>query len=132
MSKPTTSDLAAAIEPAGTNFLHIILPWGKYSYEQLPMGITKSSDIFQRAMNDILGNLEYVQVYLDDILILSNDQDTFEDQKTLFSRLQNMGMKVNLLKTEYFKEELEHLGYSLTPHSIKPLPKKVEVISCIL
>ena len=113
-----------------------ILPWGKYSYERLPMGIATSPDIFQKAMNDIFGDLDYVLVYLDDILILSNDQDTFEDHlkkvQVVFSRLHKMGMKVNLLKTEFFKDELEYLGYLLTPHGIKPLPKKVEAISRIL
>ena len=43
-----------------------------------------------------------------------------------------MGMKVNLMKTEFFKNELKYLGYLLTPKGIKPLPKKVEAISCIL
>ena len=43
------------------------------------MGIATSPDTFQKAMNYIFGDLEYVLVYLDDILILSNDQDTFED-----------------------------------------------------
>ena len=113
-----------------------VLPWGKYSYERLPMGIATSPDIFQKAMNDIFGDLPYVLVSLDDILILSNDQDTFEDHlkkvKTVFARLHKMGMKVNLLKTEFFKDEIEYLGYLLTPKGIKPLPKKVEAISRIL
>ena len=43
-----------------------------------------------------------------------------------------MGMEVNLLKTEFFKDKLEYLGYLMTPHGIKPLPKKVEAISRIL
>ena len=43
-----------------------------------------------------------------------------------------MGMKVNFFKTEFFKDELEYLGYLLTPHSIKTLPKKVAAISRIL
>ena len=110
-----------------------ILPWGKYSYERLPMGIATSPDIFQKAMNDIFGDLDYVLVYLDDILILSNEEDSFEDHlekvKVVFSRLHKMGMKVNLMKTEFFKNELEYLGYLLTPQGIKPLPKKVEAIS---
>ena len=74
-----------------------------------------------------ISDLDYVLVYLDDILILSNDQDTFEEHlkkvQVVFSRLHKMGMKVNLLKTEFFKDELEYLGYLLTPHGIKPLPK---------
>jgi len=113
-----------------------VLPWGKYSYERLPMGIATSPDIFQKAMNDIFGDLDYVLVYLDDILILSNDEDTFAQHldkvKTVFARLHHMGMKVNLQKTEFFKQELEYLGYLLTPHGIKPLPKKVEAITRIL
>ena len=56
-----------------------ILPWGKYSYKRLPMGIATSPDIFQKAMNDIFGDLDCVLVYLDDILILSNEEDLFQD-----------------------------------------------------
>ena len=29
------------------------LPWGKYRYRKLPMGIASSPDIFQSVMNDI-------------------------------------------------------------------------------
>ena len=41
-------------------------------------------------------------------------------------------MKVNLVKTEFFKSELEYLGYLLTPQGIQPQPKKVEAISRLL
>ena len=34
-----------------------ILPWGKYQYKRLPMGIKNSPDIFQAIMQDILGDL---------------------------------------------------------------------------
>ena len=55
------------------------------------MGIATVPDIFQKAMNDIFGNLDYVIVYLDDILILSNEEDSFEDHlekvKVVSSRL---------------------------------------------
>jgi hypothetical protein len=43
-----------------------------------------------------------------------------------------MGMKINLLKTEFFKDELEYLGCLLTPSGVQPQPKKVEAISHIL
>ena len=113
-----------------------ILPWGKYSYKRLPMGIATSPDVFQKAMNDICGDLPYVIAYLDDILILSDQDDSFEDHltkvKTVFKRLHSMGMKVNLHKTEFFQSKLEYLGYELTPAGIKPQPKKVEAISRIL
>ena len=43
-----------------------------------------------------------------------------------------MGMKVNLAKSAFFKTTLDYLGYTLTPHSITPQPKKVEVIKRML
>ena len=47
-----------------------ILPWGKYAYQRLPMGVACAPDIFQSIMMDMLGDLDYVLVYIDDILFL--------------------------------------------------------------
>jgi hypothetical protein len=38
----------------------IVLPWGKYEYQKLPMGLCNSPDIFQEKMSTLLGDLEYV------------------------------------------------------------------------
>jgi hypothetical protein len=54
-----------------------ILPWGKYQYKRLPMGVKVSPDIFQRIMFELLGDIPNIQVYLDDIIITSNG--TFEE-----------------------------------------------------
>ena len=55
-----------------------------------------TNDIFQKALNDILGDLGYVLVYLDDIVKLSKDEDSFKDHltkiNTVFSQLHKMGM----------------------------------------
>jgi hypothetical protein len=63
-----------------------ILPWGKYHYKRLPMGIKNIPDIFQAVINDLLGDLDYVQVYLDDILITSGGsfQDHLKKLKVVF------------------------------------------------
>lgn len=49
----------------------IVLPFGKYEYTVLPMGIKVAGDIFQQRMNDLLGHLPYVRCYLDDVLIVT-------------------------------------------------------------
>ncbi len=38
----------------------IIFPWGKYSYNRLPMGFGGSADIFQAQMMDLMASLDYV------------------------------------------------------------------------
>ena len=47
----------------------ILLPWGKYSYMRLPMGISGAPEIFQEKMAGLMEELEYVKAYLDDLLI---------------------------------------------------------------
>ena len=49
-----------------------VMPWGIYQYKVLPMGISNAPDIFQSIMMRLLGDLEYVHVYMDDILITSS------------------------------------------------------------
>ena len=34
-----------------SNLCTIILPWGKYRYKRLPMGVANSPDIFKQKMN---------------------------------------------------------------------------------
>ena len=47
----------------------IILPWGKYRYKYLPMGVTNSPEIFQQKMNNLFHGYEFIRVYIDNILV---------------------------------------------------------------
>ena len=38
----------------------IVLPWGKYKYLKLPMGLCNSLDIFQEKMNELFLGFGYV------------------------------------------------------------------------
>jgi Cdc6-like AAA superfamily ATPase len=113
-----------------------ILPWGKFSYAKLPMGLCNSPNIFQAIMNELLGDLSYVLVYLDDILILNTKDETTDDHlrkiKEVLARLENVGFAVNLRKSFFMQKELDYLGYTLTPNGIRPQTKKVEAINRIM
>ena len=72
-----------------------ILPWGKYSYKRLPMGLASAPDIFQSIMTDLFGDLDYVLVYIDNILVVQQKHETEEDHlqkvETVLERLENKG-----------------------------------------
>jgi hypothetical protein len=74
--------------------------------------------------------LEFVRVYLGDLLVIS--KSTFEDhlQKVdqVLGKLTEAGLKGNLKKCTLAKTETEYLGYIVTRDGIKPQPKKVEAI----
>ena len=87
-----------------------VLPWGKYRYKRLPMGVHNSPDIFQQIMNELLGDLDYVSTYLDDILILSDG--TFEDHMTklmvVLRRLEKANFRANVKKCFFARQELDY------------------------
>jgi hypothetical protein len=111
----------------------IILPWGKYSYLRLPMGIAGSPDIFQERMTSLMDTLDYIRVYIDDLLILS--KDSFDDHlsklREVLRRLQAAKLRVNAAKSIFGSDEIEYLGYTLTRDGIRPQRKKVDAILAI-
>ncbi len=65
---------AFRLDAHASEMCKIIFPWEKYSYNRLPMGFGGSADIFQAQMMDLMASLDYVQVYIDDLLIITRGQ----------------------------------------------------------
>ena len=63
--------------PFSKRLCTIVTPWGKYEYQCLPMGLCNSPDIFQECMFELFSDLEYVQAYINDLLVMSCS--TFEE-----------------------------------------------------
>ena len=128
------------LTPFSSRLCTIVLPWGKYEYLRLPMGLKNSPDIFQEKMSDLMAGLEFVRVYIDDMLCITNrnkdveetDQEVWnrhlEQLEKVFERLKQAGLKVNAKKSFFGVQELEYLGYWVTRDGIQPLPKKVQAI----
>lgn len=57
------------LDEASQNYTIFNTPFGRYKYRRLPMGITSAPEIYQRAMNDMFGDIEGVEIIMDDILI---------------------------------------------------------------
>lgn len=118
------------LDPDAQNLCTIVLPWGKYKYKRLPMGLAGSPDIFQEKMSHLMRGLDFVRVYLDDVLIISTS--TFEEHlrkvEQCFLRIAKAGLKINPDKSFFGKKEIEYLGYWVTQSGIQPQVKKVQSI----
>ncbi|KAG8182876.1 hypothetical protein JTE90_024619 [Oedothorax gibbosus] len=53
----------------------ICTPFGLFEFPFLNFGLCGAAQTFQRFMNEILGNLDFCYVYLDDILIFSSSEE---------------------------------------------------------
>jgi hypothetical protein len=58
------------LDPTASEMCAIIFPWGKYSYKRLPLGFGGSANMFQAQIMDLMASLEFVQAYMDDLLII--------------------------------------------------------------
>ena len=78
----------------------IVLPWGKYEYQKLPMGLCNSPDIFQEKMSELFIGFENVRVYIDDLLIISKGsfEEHLEQLKQVLKILQEKGWRSMQIK----------------------------------
>uniref|UniRef100_A0AAV1U4K5 RNA-directed DNA polymerase n=1 Tax=Peronospora matthiolae TaxID=2874970 RepID=A0AAV1U4K5_9STRA len=108
------------------------LPFGKYQYKRLPMGISTAPDEYQACMEKIFGDLAFVVVYLDDILVYSDSEEThLEHLHIVFKRLTKYGVTLNGKKCHILRQSVDYLGFTLTSQGIQPQQKKIQAIQQI-
>ncbi|UYV77011.1 hypothetical protein LAZ67_14002809, partial [Cordylochernes scorpioides] len=107
----------------------IITPFGLFEFNVMSFGLRNATATFQRFMHEVLRNLDFAFVYLDDILVASKtEEEHYSHLETLFSRLNSYGLRINLSKSKFLVQEIDFLGYLITSHGVKTLPTKVKAI----
>ncbi len=89
-----------------------------------------SADIFQAQMMGPMASLDYVQAYIDYLLVITrwSIEDHISKIEAVLIRLCDAGPKVNVAKSFFCTHEIEYLGYFLTREGIKPQIKKVQAV----
>lgn len=107
----------------------IITPFGLFEFPRMPFGLRNAAQTFQRFMDSLFRDLDFVFVYVDDCLIASENEITHIQQlDTVFRRLQENGITINLEKCDFLKNEMDFLGYHITSQGIRPTEEKYKAI----
>ena len=97
------------------NLYTTILPSVKFKYKKLPTGISSAPDIFQEVTSRLLENLDYVTVYIDDILTIQKEEESDESHleklAAVLRKVEKVSCKANLKKSFFMQEEIEYLGH---------------------
>ncbi|GBN23515.1 Retrovirus-related Pol polyprotein from transposon opus [Araneus ventricosus] len=94
----------------------------------MSFGLKNAPATFQRFIHEVLRGLDFVFPHLDDMLIPSKSNQEHEIHLNLaFERLNTFGLRINISKSVFAVEEIEFLGYLITPQSSRPLPDKVRM-----
>jgi len=108
-----------------------ITPFGQYTSNVLLFGSTNAPSDFQEFMTSILSDLIGVSVlvYLDDIIIYSENPENHEDHvRSVLDRLRANKLYCNLPKCQFNLKSVIYLGYVITPEGIYMDTSKVDSI----
>lgn len=107
----------------------IITPFGLIEFLRMNFGLKNAAQSFQRFVDSVFRDLNYVFKYVDDFLIASSDEEEHASHlREIFRRLDHYGIAINPDKCVFGVRELDFLGYHLTPEGITPLEARIKSI----
>lgn len=102
---------------------------GLFAYTRLVFGLSSAPAIFQRVMEGLLAGIGGVLCLLDDVLITGQDRfQHLERLHQVLQRLQDAGLVLQKEKCEFFKNEINYLGYVINKKGLKKSPEKIKAI----
>lgn len=107
----------------------ITTPFGLFEFKYMTFGLRNAGQTLQRHLHDILGDLDFVFPYVDDLCIASdNIEQHREHLRLVFERLRANGLTINASKCQIGQSHVTFLAHLVTPEGIQPTPEKVEAI----
>ncbi|KAJ1151607.1 hypothetical protein NDU88_004387 [Pleurodeles waltl] len=104
---------------------------GLFEYQVMPYGLCNAPAAFQHFVNDILQELldRIAVVYIDDILIFSDNlQEHIFHVRSILTRLQENHLYVKLEKCAFHVEQVDFLGFILSPEGVGMDPAKIKTV----
>jgi transposase InsO family protein len=106
--------------------------FGQYEFLVLPFGLANAPAAFQRFMNSLFSVQigDYVLVYLDDIVIFSDDLETHKKQVyEVLQILQDNGLRCSPEKCHFYQTSVRYLGYVISDKGISMDQEKVSAVT---
>ena len=103
----------------------------QFDFSKIPFGLKSAPNHFSRVMQSVLSGIlgKNILVYLDDIVVLGNTiEEHVGNLVAVLETLRRNNLKINVKKTQFFKQEVEFLGHIINAEGIKPIHDKVRSI----
>lgn len=98
-------------------------------YLVMPFGLRNVPGCFQRLMCKVLAGVQNCEVYLDDIVLHSSSWSShLQLIHTVFERLRDASLTLNLAKCEFGKATVTYLGKEVGQGQVRPVEAKVQAI----
>jgi hypothetical protein len=104
---------------------------GLHQYKLMPFGLKSGPAVFQRLMDKVLGRFKWqiALVYIDDIIIYSNDFDKHvKDFDTVLSLVAKSGLTLSLKKCHLAYQSITALGHTISNLGIGTADSTVQAV----
>ncbi|XP_062704251.1 uncharacterized protein K02A2.6-like [Aedes albopictus] len=102
---------------------------GVYRMNRLPFGVKPASGIVQRELEKLFCGIPGVQNFLDDAVVTGdNDEEHLERLEKVFDVLDKAGLKLNKEKCQFFKSDVNFLGYTVNEDGLKKTDERIRSI----
>lgn len=102
---------------------------GLRRYKRLLFGVNAASEIFQKAVAELLDDISGAQNISDDIIVHGKTQEDHDASlRATLTKLQDKGVKLNRDKCKFSMEKLTFFGHQFSKEGISADPDKVQTI----
>ena len=102
---------------------------GQFCWRRAAMGLTGSPATFCRILDLILGEMDNVVNYVDDVLIYTADVPRhLAVLRQVLTRLRRAGLRANAEKSVFIREEIDYLGVSISRHGVRTTLDKAQAV----
>ena len=117
------------VAPEDVHKTAITTPFGLFEFTRMPFGLRNAAQTFQRFINEVVQDLDFVFVYIDDILVASQTEEQHKRHlETLFQRLTEFDVHIKSSKCIFGATTLDFLSHKITPNGILPSQERINAI----
>ena len=104
--------------------------YGQLQFCRLVQGLKSSPSVFCSLMNQIFGGMsEFLQIYLDDMLLCDKEERThLEHIRLTLERVRQNNLRINASKTKLFVTQVNFIGYVINEQGWTTDPNKIKAI----
>lgn len=117
------------MHPESTEKTALVTQDGQWEWLVMPMGFTNAWSSFQQMMNQLIGDLPFGKVSMDDIIVHSHTlQDHMEHLRTVMICMHEHRFYVKLWKCKFLQERMTFLGHEINAEGMHIAKFKVEAV----
>lgn len=125
----TSSFSQIRITPEHQKYASFDTPWGVYTHRTACFGLKNSGKIFMYAMSIIFEGMEFLIIFVDDVVVASTSREAHKEHLARFlAKAAEYGLILNPKKANIAKSKIKFLGHIIEAGSISVDPDKIQQV----